>query len=325
MTDDDIDIDLVDSSYDNTTNIDHSNINNNINDSNTIITEITSLNQSQIIDNRSTQNVPDLLKNVTKNNNNDESAYLDYNCLDPDIENNFNTKDIIGDFNKEIEDEIKLLLNYNINIQDDLEELRKDIKDTLARPIESTINNISEVVNHVIKKLVKTQSISEENNKYSSNTDNYEIIEEDSKINMDNESNSRKEMNISRPTFLLLDNNIDNKIYDAFLSDGKDEINISEEYDTEQITNNVETTIKQLSTELRKIIPKLDELREQDKFWCEHKIDNSKTTDSNLNDIPRMAKNIKLSSPTTTESSACSTKINDVNHIIRRSNAKHKT
>lgn len=296
MTDDDIDIEITESTYElesnqNETSIECKNINNNNIHHDKIELTVLSLQnkvlkQTKLLDSQIHNDMPDLLKTVSKNNNNID---LDLNCSDADIENNFHTKDIIGDFNKEIEDEIKQLLNYNINIEDDLEELRKDIKDTFAKPIENTINNISEVVNHVIKKLVETQSDVCE--PIQNQTSNESIIikgaDEDAiNINKENETNTRKEMNLSRPTFLLIENNTDSKITDAFLSDGKEEINICENsYDTEALSNNVEKTIQQLSTELRKIIPKLDEMRERDKLWSDSKDPVSVLKDGNCNEI----------------------------------------
>ena len=215
-------------------------------------------------------NIPDLLKTISHNNNNNSlDSTFDFDCSTTDIENNFHVKDIIGDFNKEVEDEIRHLYNYNINIEDDLEKLRKDIKDTFAQPIENTINNISDVVNHVIKKLVENDG----NDKIDPpDILNDHEMEDVTNINKENETNIRTEINISRPTFLYIDKNIDNKITDAILSDGKEDINIYEDdYDTEQLSQNVENTIKQLSTELRKIIPKLNEMRERDKLWNENK------------------------------------------------------
>ncbi|XP_045520138.1 protein PFC0760c isoform X1 [Pieris brassicae] len=221
--------------------------------------------------------IPDLLKTISSNNNNVDAINCDITLIGNDIENNFNTKDIIGDFNKEIEDEIKQLLNYNINIQDDLEDLRKDIKDNFEKPIEATINNISEVVNHVIKKLVKNDVGTE--TKVTSNETKGEVNIVN--MNQTNEVNVRMEINLSRPTFLLLDN-CHEQIQDAALSDGKEELNLNEdEYDTEKLSNNVETTIKQLSTELRKIIPKLNEMRERDKLWADRPI----ITDGNSNRV----------------------------------------
>ncbi|CAH0725941.1 unnamed protein product, partial [Brenthis ino] len=230
--------------------------------------------------------IPDLLKTITHNNNNNvDCANYDFNCSATDIENNFHVKDIIGDFNKEVEDEIRHLYNYNLNIESDLEELRKDIKDTLVKPIENTINNISDVVNHVIKKLVENEGY-EKNDALSPDIVNDHEMEDITNINKDNETNTRTEINISRPTFLYIDNNVDSKITDAILSDGKDEINIYEDdYDTDQLSQNVENTIKQLSTELRKIIPKLNEMRERDKIWNENKQETAMVIDGNSNNI----------------------------------------
>ncbi|XP_075992427.1 schwannomin interacting protein 1 isoform X1 [Anticarsia gemmatalis] len=305
MTDDDVDVEITDLAYEpepNQNGTEYKNINNN----NTVKKELIkssllsprnkSYSQTKIVDSQIQNDIPDLIKTVSKNNNNNEDSFhYDINCTDADIENNFHTKDIIGDFNKEIEDEIKQLLNYNINIQDDLEELRKDIKDTFAKPIENTINNISDVVNHVIKKLVETQSDgADENEELKENlTEEQQVDQEINKINKENEKNTRTEMSLSRPTFLLIDNNTDGKITDAFLSDGKDEININE-YDTEKLSLNVENTIKQLSTELRKIIPKLDEMRERDRLWAECKRD-SIIIDGNSNEIANASKVYSLS------------------------------
>lgn len=316
MTDDDIDIEIAEPNYEfesnrNETLIVCKNINNN-NDNNAEIREKTLSLQNDYKDTKYSgsgiQNeIPDLIKTISKNNNNIKSNDYDLNCLDNDIENNFHTKDIIGDFNKEIEDEIKQLLNYNINIQDDLEELRKDIKDTFAKPIENTINNISDVVNHVIKKLVETHSDCNENEESKLSKEinfNTESVEETNSVIEENESNTRTEMKLSRPTFLLIENNSDGNIKDAFLSDGKDEINIYEnEYDTESLSNNVERTIQQLSTELRKIIPKLDEMRERDKLWIENKVEPvSVTTDGNSNEIASSSNTyISLPSPKTNQ------------------------
>lgn len=271
MTDDDLDTENIDANCQLKTSENEVNFNNNN------ITNYKSKETNQLSDlqtktkssDDAQNDIPDLLKTVS-NNNTIES--ISFDCSATDIENNFNTKDIIGDFNKEIEDEIKQLLNYNINIQDDLEELRKDIKDTFAKPIENTINNISDVMNHVIKKLVETQNDGVENEiDITSTTYTKEEAEELNNVNKDNEKNTRKEMNLSRPTFLLIENHSNNKIQDAILSDGKDEINIYEhEYDTEALSHNVENTIKQLSTELRKIIPKLNEMRERDRLWTEN-------------------------------------------------------
>ncbi|XP_045767117.1 schwannomin-interacting protein 1 homolog isoform X2 [Maniola jurtina] len=284
MTDDDIDIEISEStSYNVNGNLIEEEFKN-INENNGT-TGHKKLNISLLeIDKSDTRkdDIPDLLKTISQNNNNIDSINYDLNCSAIDIENNFHTKDIIGDFNKEIEDEIRQLLNYNINIEDDLEELRKDIKDTLVKPIENTINNISDVVNHVIKKLVESDGSSKCDAESLDYMNDHEM-EDITDMDKENETNTRTEMNISRPTFLLIENSVDNKIKDAILSDGKDEINIyEEEYDTEQLSHNVENTIKQLSTELRKIIPKLNEMRERDKLWIEKK---EIMTDSNSNNI----------------------------------------
>lgn len=300
MTDDDVEITEISfesepNQNDSSTEFENLNNNNNI-DEELIKSSLFSnqnglLNHTKINDSHTENEVPDLIKNISRNtnNNNIESVSCDSNYSDTDIENNFHTKDIIGDFNKEIEDEIKQLLNYNINIQDDLEELRKDIKDTFAKPIETTINNISDVVNHVIKKLVETQNEACDSNDKKheeNNTEVQSVIEETSDINKENEKNTRTEMNLSRPTFLLLDNS-NTTIADAFLSDGKDEINIYDtEYDADKLSQNVENTIKQLSTELRKIIPKLDEMRERDKLWATNQKEAAPVlTDGNSNEI----------------------------------------
>ncbi|XP_063838611.1 schwannomin-interacting protein 1 homolog isoform X1 [Ostrinia nubilalis] len=296
MTDDDVDIEITELAYENepiqnNTLLENTNINNNNNNENTIVcsdfqTSENDLLANTLLDSHKTNDIPDIIKTISQNNNNINSINCDFNCTDTDIENNFDTKDIIGDFNKEIEDEIKQLLNYNINIQDDLEELRKDIKDTFAKPIENTINNISEVVNHVIKKLVETNS----SEQVDDCTDNYgnesAYDKERDDVDKDNETNTRTEMNLSRPTFLLIENTNTN-IVDAHLSDGKDEISIDEkEYDTDKLSNDVEKTIKQLSTELRKIIPKLDEMRERDKLWGITNMDTrSIVTDGNSNEV----------------------------------------
>ncbi|CAG4998643.1 unnamed protein product [Parnassius apollo] len=284
MTDDDLEVDTVEESYQFEETKKDINFNNN-NSVDFNKKENKSISDFKTKTKETPNDIPDLLKTISNNNNNETTSY---DCSCTDIENNFHTKDIIGDFNKEIEDEIKQLLNYNINIQDDLEELRKDIKDTFAKPIENTINNISDVVNHVIKKLVETQYDSGENNDHyvTSAINNKQETEELSDINKDNETNTRTEMNLSRPTFLLIDNHPNNKIKDAILSDGKDDINIYEnEYDTEALSHNVENTIKQLSTELRKIIPKLNEMRERDRMWKGNVKECSKLTDTNSNEI----------------------------------------
>ncbi|XP_021183997.3 schwannomin-interacting protein 1 homolog isoform X2 [Helicoverpa armigera] len=303
MTDDDVDIEITDLAYEPEPNqnvtTDYKNINNNNNIKSDLIKttllspQTKSFSQQNCVDSQKQNDMPDLLKNVSKNNNNnDEQLNYDLNCTDADIENNFHTKDIIGDFNKEIEDEIKHLLNYNINIQDDLEELRKDIKDTFAKPIENTINNISDVVNHVIKKLVETQCDDIEDNLKVSLSEQQKIDKEINEINKENEKNTRTEMSLNRPTFLLIENNTNGKIADAFLSDGKDEININD-YDTEKLSLNVENTIKQLSTELRKIIPKLDEMRERDRLWAESKKE-TVIIDGNSNEIGHHSKDYSL-------------------------------
>ncbi|CAK1603018.1 unnamed protein product [Parnassius mnemosyne] len=288
MTDDDLEVDTGEENYQFEKNKNDINFNNN-NSVDFNKKENKSISDFKTKTNETPNDIPDLLKTISNNNNNETTSY---DCSCTDIENNFHTKDIIGDFNKEIEDEIKQLLNYNINIQDDLEELRKDIKDTFAKPIENTINNISDVVNHVIKKLVETQNDSGENNDHylTSAINNKQETEELNDINKDNETNTRTEMNLSRPTFLLIDNHPNNKIKDAILSDGKDEINIYEnEYDTEALSHNVENTIKQLSTELRKIIPKLNEMRERDRMWMGNVEECSKIIDRNSNEINNLA------------------------------------
>ncbi|XP_045510988.1 schwannomin-interacting protein 1 homolog isoform X4 [Colias croceus] len=276
MTDDDVDTEVTDIQMKCNDQYEEMNNNNSCKDICIKLSALESQNPfSTKIETRTEKDIPDLIKTISTNNNNEELTSCDITTFDTDIENNFNTKDIIGDFNKEIEDEIKQLLNYNINIQDDLEELRKDIKDNFEKPIENTINNISEVVNGVIKKLVKTEVCDEIEN-YISSTDTKQTPE----ISNENKLSVKKEVNLSRPSFLLLDNN--NHITDAVLSDGKEEININEdEYDTEKLSQNVESTIKQLSTELRKIIPKLNEMRERDKLWSERPI----ITDANSNRI----------------------------------------
>ncbi|KPJ06476.1 hypothetical protein RR48_14215 [Papilio machaon] len=297
MTDDDLDTEIIDATCELKTTDAEINLNNNLtNYKSKEVNQLSDL-QSKTSSSDDAQNdIPDLLKTVSNNNNTIES--FNYDCSATDIENNFHTKDIIGDFNKEIEDEIKHLLNYNINIQDDLEELRKDIKDTFAKPIENTINNISDVMNHVIKKLVETQSDGGENTKtdLTSSTYNKEEAEELNNVNKDNEKNRRTEMNLSRPTFLLIENHSNNKIQDAILSDGKDEINIYEhEYDTEALSHNVENTIKQLSTELRKIIPKLNEMRERDRLWTENiKETASVMMDKNSNEISNLSSSLAV-------------------------------
>lgn len=310
MTDDDIDLEITDSNYEpapnhNESNLEHKNINNNNNGNDDLderiqLTILPTQNdfhtKIEILENATHNEIPDLLKTISTNNNNIDTKDYDLHYSDTVIENNFHTKDIIGDFNKEIEEEIKHLLNYNINIQDDLEELRKDIQDTFAKPIENTINNISDVVNHVIKKLVKTHMDSYEQNENllpeeepKLETQRDDLIND---VNIENERNTRTEIKLSRPTFLLIENNTESNIIDAFLSDAKDEINVYEhEYDTEVLTNNVEKTIQQLSTELRKIIPKLDEMRERDKLWTESKKEvPAVVTDGNSNEIASSSK-----------------------------------
>ncbi|XP_014370136.2 schwannomin-interacting protein 1 homolog isoform X1 [Papilio machaon] len=298
MTDDDLDTEIIDATCQLKTTDAEINLNNNLtNYKSKEVNQLSDL-QSKTSSSDDAQNdIPDLLKTVSNNNNTIES--FNYDCSATDIENNFHTKDIIGDFNKEIEDEIKHLLNYNINIQDDLEELRKDIKDTFAKPIENTINNISDVMNHVIKKLVETQSDGGENTETDLTPTTYNKereAEELNNVNKDNEKNRRTEMNLSRPTFLLIENHSNNKIQDAILSDGKDEINIYEhEYDTEALSHNVENTIKQLSTELRKIIPKLNEMRERDRLWNENiKETASVMMDKNSNEISNLSSSLAV-------------------------------
>lgn len=293
MTDDDADIEITGLAYEHDdhkigTNVECQNNNNSIN------TEVSPKNDSdpeiKTLDSRNQNDMPDLIQTLSKQNNNNEVDLFSYEiiCSDADIENNFHTKDIIGDFNKEVEDEIKQLLNYNINIQDDLEELRKDIKDTLAKPIENTINNISDVVNHVIKKLVETQSDNIEEAidcKVTDSTHTSATNEEEIAINKENEKNTRTEMHLSRPTFLYIDKDAETNLVDAFLSNGKEEIDVSE-YEPDKLSQNVENTIKQLSTELRKIIPKLDEMRQRDRLWAECKRDTvAVVTDGNSNEI----------------------------------------
>lgn len=321
MTDDDIDLEITDSNYESESNqiennLEHENINNNNGNDDlderiqlTILPSQNNLHkQIEMVKNATQNEIPDLLKTISANNNNNDTKDYDLHCSDTDIENNFHTKDIIGDFNKEIEDEIKLLLNYNINIQDDLEGLRKDIQDTFAKPIENTINNISDVVNHVIKKLVKThmdtceqnENLLPEEEEFKLERQSEEVIND---VNVENETNTRTEMKLSRPTFLLIENNADSNIIDAFLSDAKEEINVYEnEYDTEALTNNVEKTIQQLSTELRKIIPKLDEMRERDRLWSESRIEvPAIVTDRNLNEIASSSKCYSVTSATSVE------------------------
>ncbi|KAJ2953711.1 hypothetical protein O0L34_g1331 [Tuta absoluta] len=330
MTDDDLDIEITDITCDSEPNNkisgDSRNIilndnNNGNNEENTatnqsitlkeqnVLTEIESLDSSQ-------NEIPDLLKTISLSNNNNNCTEFDLSCSDADIENNFQTNDIIGDFNKEIEDEIKQLLNYNINIEDDLEELRKDIQDTFAKPIEDTINNISDVVNHVIKQLVETQVVSTEDKTDKENNipvDGENLLTEEinKNVNEENENKTKTEMKLSRPTFLLLENKTDGIIPDAFLSDGKDEINVQyeKEYDTETLSNNVERTIRQLSTELRKIIPKLDEMRKNDRIWNKSKIDTDVVlTDGNSNEIASTSKRSSFSVTSSTDFKAANNK-----------------
>lgn len=327
MTDDDVDIDITELAYEpednksiRTTECKNININNNNVSKDKLLSPSNDLRLNKKPLDSSIQNdIPDLLKTISQNNNNNYKDSLDYdlNCTDTDIENNFNTKDIIGDFNKEVEDEIKHLLNYNINIQDDLEELRRDIKDTLAKPIENTINNISDVVNHVIKKLVETKS--EVNDDTEIKSVKPAVNEENNEINRENEKNARTEMNLSRPTFLFIDNSTHYKIDDAILSDAKDEINISE-YDPDKLSQNVENTIKQLSTELRKIIPKLDEMRERDRLWAERKKENTSIKDGNSNEIGHSSNSYNLISTVNTQiktevSRSC--RYNDNHSVVR--------
>lgn len=298
MTDDDLDADITpEATIDVTEKIDDKIIINNNNKNNSSVSKNPFINETT--QPCKTQNdIPDLLKTVTLNNNNDSAQYELSNCSATDIENNFRAKDIIGDFNKEVEDEIRQLLNYNINIEDDLEELRRDIKDKFAKPIENTLNNISDVVNHVIKKLVENEDCDR------SDTSTPDIIidhemEDVTNVSRENETNTRAELSINRPTFLLIDNK-DVPICDALLSDGKEEININvDEYDTEHLTHNVENTIKQLSTELRKIIPKLNEMRERDKLWGDRKKD-VPITDGNSNTL------MQSSSAITYDTNSCS-------------------
>ncbi|KAJ8726441.1 hypothetical protein PYW07_001139 [Mythimna separata] len=331
MTDDDVDIEITDLAYEPEPNQNgttgYKNINNNNNvKSDLVKTTLLSpqnkcYTQQKFVDSEIKNDIPDLLKTISKNNNNNDEAFnYDLNCTDADIENNFHAKDIIGDFNKEIEDEIKQLLNYNINIQDDLEELRKDIKDTFAKPIENTINNISDVVNHVIKKLVETQCDENEDSLKDSLHQQQTIDKEVSEINKENEKNTRTEMSLSRPTFLLIENNTNENITDAFLSDGKDEININD-YDTEKLSLNVENTIKQLSTELRKIIPKLDEMRERDRLWAESKKE-TVIIDGNSNEIAHNSKGYSLTNSVHTQDKPDVSKTvrHTDNHISVRNN-----
>ncbi|XP_061385765.1 schwannomin-interacting protein 1 homolog isoform X3 [Danaus plexippus] len=298
MTDDDLDADITpEATIDVTEKIDDKIIINNNNKNNSSVSKNPFINETTQPC-KTQSDIPDLLKTVTLNNNNDSAQYELSNCSATDIENNFRAKDIIGDFNKEVEDEIRQLLNYNINIEDDLEELRRDIKDKFAKPIENTLNNISDVVNHVIKKLVENEDCDR------SDTSTPDIIidhemEDVTNVSRENETNTRAELSINRPTFLLIDNK-DVPICDALLSDGKEEININvDEYDTEHLTHNVENTIKQLSTELRKIIPKLNEMRERDKLWGDRKKD-VPITDGNSNTL------MQSSSAITYDTNSCS-------------------
>ncbi|XP_012550038.2 schwannomin-interacting protein 1 homolog isoform X2 [Bombyx mori] len=331
MTDDDVDLEITEVESENNQKGVTCKNNNNNSLSTITFTKLTSSQnditfETKTLDRQIKNEMPDLLKTVPKNiNNNNEICCFELNCSDTDIENNFHTKEIIGDFNKEIEEEIRELLNYNINIQDDLEELRKDINDTLVKPIENTINNISEVVNHVIKKLVENQGTFIDQHEdlplaeaicY---TEERDVVDEISKINKENEKNARTEMNLNRPTFLYIENSLtaSGKISDAFLSDGKDEINVSE-YDTEKLSLNVENTIKQLSTELRKIIPKLDEMRERDKLWAENRrFTDSVVKDGNSNEIQSYSKRNILSSSSTVKDKSDIKKVGFSNSTIR--------
>ncbi|XP_046961168.1 schwannomin-interacting protein 1 homolog isoform X2 [Vanessa cardui] len=323
MTDDDLDADIIESNYNITTHFNNEQLKGDNNNEEIKCIEKENVNNGQekkksICTSRN--DIPDLLKTITHNNNNVDSANYEFNCSTTDIENNFHTTDIIGDFNKEVEDEIRHLLNYNINIEDDLEELRKDIKETFVKPIETTINNISDVVNHVIKKLVENDGY-DKNDTVSPDLVNDHEMEDVTNINKENESNTRTEMNISRPTFLLIDNSVGNKITDAILSDGKDEINIyEEEYDTEQLSHNVENTIKQLSTELRKIIPKLNEMRERDKLWAENKKEIPVITDGNSNNILPCSSNRNCETSTRPRHHEDSTKRSTQNKLISKVN-----
>ncbi|XP_028037414.1 schwannomin-interacting protein 1 homolog isoform X2 [Bombyx mandarina] len=331
MTDDDVDLEITEVESENNQKGVTCKNNNNNSLSTITFTKLTSSQnditfETKTLDRQIKNEMPDLLKTVPKNiNNNNEICCFELNCSDTDIENNFHTKEIIGDFNKEIEEEIRELLNYNINIQDDLEELRKDINDTLVKPIENTINNISEVVNHVIKKLVENQGTFIDQHEdlplaeaicY---TEERDVVDEISKINKENEKNARTEMNLNRPTFLYIENSLtaSGKISDAFLSDGKDEINVSE-YDTEKLSLNVENTIKQLSTELRKIIPKLDEMRERDKLWAENRrFTDSVVKDGNSNEIQSYSKRNILSSSSIVKDKSDIKKVGFSNSTIR--------
>lgn len=326
MTDDDLDVDIVESTYtlnetliNGKLNADNNNKDNKHLEKDNLGNDLSLEAKSCITPPRN--DMPDLLKTISQNNNNVDSINYDYNCSAIDIENNFHTTDIIGDFNKEVEDEIRHLLNYNINIEDDLEELRKDIKDSFVKPIETTINNISDVVNHVIKKLVENDVYDKNETLSSPDLINDHEMEDVTNINKQNESNTRTEMNISRPTFLLIDNSVDNKITDALLSDGKDEINIyEEEYDTQQLSHNVENTIKQLSTELRKIIPKLNEMRERDNLWTENKKDIPVITDGNSNNILPSSSNLNCETSTRSRHYDENTKRSTQNKLISKMN-----
>nr|XP_026487414.1 schwannomin-interacting protein 1 homolog isoform X2 [Vanessa tameamea] len=323
MTDDDLDADIIESNYNVSKHFNNEQLKGDNNNEEIKCVEKENVNKEQEIKKSictSRNDIPDLLKTISHNNNNVDSANYDFNCSTTDIENNFHTTDIIGDFNKEVEDEIRHLLNYNINIEDDLEELRKDIKETFVKPIETTINNISDVVNHVIKKLVENDGY-DKNDTVSPDLVNDHEMEDVTNINKENECNTRTEMNISRPTFLLIDNNVGNKITDAILSDGKDEINIyEEEYDTEQLSHNVENTIKQLSTELRKIIPKLNEMRERDKLWAENKKDIPVITDGNSNNILPCSSNRNCETSTRSRHHEDSIKRSTQNKLISKVN-----
>lgn len=328
MTDDDLDVDIVGSTYtfnetliNGKLNADNNNKDNKHLEKDNLGNDLSLEVKSCITSPRN--DMPDLLKTISQNNNNVDSINYDYNCSAIDIENNFHTIDIIGDFNKEVEDEIRHLLNYNINIEDDLEELRKDINDSFVKPIETTINNISDVVNHVIKKLVENDVYDKNESLSSPDLINDHEMEDVTNINKQNESNTRTEMNISRPTFLLIDNSVDNKITDALLSDGKDEINIyEEEYDTEQLSHNVESTIKQLSTELRKIIPKLNEMRERDKLWTENKKDVPVIIDGNSNNILPSSSNLNCETSARSRHHDENTKRSTQNKLISKMNQR---
>ncbi|CAH2104504.1 unnamed protein product [Euphydryas editha] len=326
MTDEDLDVDVVESTYTFNETLINEKLSGDNNNKDVKLLEKDNIGNDSSLELKSSitspkNDIPDLLKTISQNNNNINSINYDYNCSATDIENNFQTTDIIGDFNKEVEDEIRHLLNYNINIDDDIEELRKDIKDTFVKPIETTINNISDVVNHVIKKLVENDGYDKNETLSSPDLVNDHEMEDVTNINKQNESNTRTEMNISRPTFLLIDNNVDNKIADAILSDGKDEINIyEEEYNTEQLSHNVEKTIKQLSVELRKIIPKLNEMRERDKLWTENKKDVPVITDGNSNNILPSSSNRNCETSTRSHHYDDNTKRSTQNKLISKIN-----